>query len=31
MAKLIEDLETDNISKEDAAKILRDIWGVKKD
>jgi hypothetical protein len=31
MAKLIEDLETDKISKEDAAKILRDIWGVKKD
>jgi len=27
--KLIKDLEDDSISKEDAAKILKDIWGIK--
>jgi len=26
--KLISDLETDLISKEDAAKVLKDIWGI---
>ena len=31
MSKLIDDLETDKISKDNAAKILRDMWGIKKD
>jgi hypothetical protein len=31
MTKLIDDLEADKISKEEAAKILRELWGVKKD
>jgi len=29
--KLIKDLEDDSISKEDAAKVLKDIWGIKEE
>jgi hypothetical protein len=29
--KLIKDLEEDSISKEDAAKVLKDIWGIKEE
>lgn len=29
--KLINELEEDSITKEDAAKILRDIWGIKEE
>lgn len=29
--KLIKDLEEDSISKEDAANVLRDIWGIKEE
>jgi hypothetical protein len=31
MTKLIDDLEADKVSKDEAAKILRELWGVKKD
>jgi len=30
MAKLIEELENDMISKMDAAKLLKELWGVGK-
>jgi hypothetical protein len=30
MAKLIEELENDTISKMDAAKLLKELWGVGK-
>jgi hypothetical protein len=31
MTKLIDDLESDKVSKDDAANILRELWGMKKD
>lgn len=29
--KLVEELEQDKISKLDAAKVLRDVWGIRKE